>query len=609
LTKINKNYMKHIIKPNVVNGGKAIPIGDNFYLMRGRKHAQGGIDIGANPKTGIEVEDGEVMHLTKKSTKVFSALPIINGNSPADLVMSGENPSAVFDAQEDFKDRNDLNNDGTSKHLALGGQGYIGGKPNEVRAKVLKQDKRLSAYLDKLANDYGIDRITLYQRVAREGLIDSVADYNNKNPKNKVDSVLDFHTVYKDNIPQRLLGLDYIGDHLKRGVTTLNRDIDYEHVLGPNSQNRNTPTIKIKDNNVSDALEIFAADIARAKKEAVGLNPAARREELNQLTNAVYNKGTSRVAEDIAAGRALTRYATPSFITETLNDIDTDRYNEQRLQKSSIIRPDVIVNDNVNMNASFTGEVAQRPYNNMKKYKVGGKSKAALGDDVQLDENGNPIPADNTKFGNFMKSTGVTVGDAIGAGANIIGSLVSSGINTNVLNKMQAPPMPTSRPRFKLKTKININPQLAKMRETVAAYERDIRNNTGSSAVALARLNRVRGLGTQNYNELMANKENIETQLLNQDTTNAQNVATQNVMDRNRYAAELTQFKNSIRDARGENANALTSGLVSSVQDILSRGERRRQYDRNLIAIAAANPNVSPELLRTLGWDRTMIGK
>lgn len=83
--------------------------------MKGRKHEQGGIDIGADPKSGLEVEDGEVMHLSKDGIKVFSAQPILNGQSPAEKVLGGDNPNDVFNAQEEFKNRNKLNDDGTMK--------------------------------------------------------------------------------------------------------------------------------------------------------------------------------------------------------------------------------------------------------------------------------------------------------------------------------------------------------------------------------------------------------------------------------------------------------------------------------------------------------------
>lgn len=102
-------------KPNVVDGGRATNIKGNLYYMSGRKHEAGGIDIGKNPRTGLEVEDGEVVQTSSNGLKVFSAQPILNGNSPAKLVMGGANPAKVFNAQERFKEINGINDDGTKK--------------------------------------------------------------------------------------------------------------------------------------------------------------------------------------------------------------------------------------------------------------------------------------------------------------------------------------------------------------------------------------------------------------------------------------------------------------------------------------------------------------
>lgn len=100
--------------PLIVEGGTAIPIKKDSFLLKGRKHNTGGIIIGKG-KNSIEAEGDEVVQITPKQLKVFSAQPILNGNSPAELVQKGAEPSKVFNAQESFKDRNGLNDDGTKK--------------------------------------------------------------------------------------------------------------------------------------------------------------------------------------------------------------------------------------------------------------------------------------------------------------------------------------------------------------------------------------------------------------------------------------------------------------------------------------------------------------
>jgi hypothetical protein len=119
--------------PNIVRGGNAIPLGNNFYYIKGRKHSSGGVDIGADPKTGLEVEGEEVMKVTPKEVRVYSSVPFLQGNSPAELVMSGANPDVVFNAQEEFKDRNRINDDGSK--YKNGGKIYDASKNYERAAK------------------------------------------------------------------------------------------------------------------------------------------------------------------------------------------------------------------------------------------------------------------------------------------------------------------------------------------------------------------------------------------------------------------------------------------------------------------------------------------
>ena len=121
------------LRPNIVRGGVAIPIPNkkNYYYMKGRKHEQGGIDIGKNPRTGLEVEDGEVMHISPTEVKVFSSVPFLNGESPAEKVMKGNNPNKVFNAQERYKDVNNINDDGTKNNRNRKNKSRYGAKKND----------------------------------------------------------------------------------------------------------------------------------------------------------------------------------------------------------------------------------------------------------------------------------------------------------------------------------------------------------------------------------------------------------------------------------------------------------------------------------------------
>lgn len=137
--------------PLIAEGGTAIPIKKDSFLLKGRKHNTGGIIIGKG-KNSIEAEGDEVVQITPKQLKVFSAQPILNGNSPAELVQKGAEPSKVFNAQESFKDRNGLNDDGTKKKRnmrTITGKKKLGGLS---RKKDYDSDKK--PYPSVKSNDF-----------------------------------------------------------------------------------------------------------------------------------------------------------------------------------------------------------------------------------------------------------------------------------------------------------------------------------------------------------------------------------------------------------------------------------------------------------------------
>lgn len=138
------------VKPNVVAGGSAISLGNNLFYMRGRTHKQGGIDVGKNPRTGIEVENGEVMQITPNNVRVFSAQPIFNGISPANALLMGGNPNSIFNAQELWKQEHRVNDDGTKFKTG----GYTPSK------EIIDYIKKTEAFRDKWYKDgNGIDTI------------------------------------------------------------------------------------------------------------------------------------------------------------------------------------------------------------------------------------------------------------------------------------------------------------------------------------------------------------------------------------------------------------------------------------------------------------------
>lgn len=238
--------------PNVVAGGIAQPLGNNFFYMNGRKHSQGGIDIGPSDKTGIEVEGGEVVETNGNELKVYSAQPIINGASPAQLVMGGANPNKVFKAQEDFKDRNRINDDGTKykeggkiyqapdeykRQIAESGSIIIGGYPTIAgnrNYKFIKDLTKASRIGRTATNFINLGRQKIYDLANK---IDNT--WINQGIKEVYRTTIGKHG---SNLPRTI---DYINknniNENKKAMGGLSRDKDY------GSKKKPYPSVAKKD--------------------------------------------------------------------------------------------------------------------------------------------------------------------------------------------------------------------------------------------------------------------------------------------------------------------------------------------------------------------------
>lgn len=216
------------------------------------------------------------------------------------------------------------------------------------------------------------------------------------------------------------------------------------------------------------------------------------------------------------------------------------------------------------------------------------------------------IPAQGTKYSDGKgegRFKNLTTADWIGLGSNIAGSLASYFTSKRAINKMRGPGQPTLISANKLKTKYNINPQLDRIREDKFEAYRDIDSNTASSRVSLARKQRVRNAAGQAVNELYGNKENIETNLINQDRRNQQSVRQFNAQQYNQYIDRKTAFDNGIREAKVTNINNLFSGINAGIQDMISRYENRKALNNTIGAMRASAPNVDDRIMRDAGVD------
>ena len=904
--------------PNVVAGGIAQPLGNNFFYMNGRKHSQGGIDIGPSDKTGIEVEGGEVVETNGNELKVYSAQPILNGASPAQLVMGGANPNKVFKAQEDFKDRNGINDDGTKakygkeKHVAksdntrvtpimesprnsgikqgdfiyypetyrianntlekvparkevnmtpleqvnpefdilLGGAGVLRGADKATKV-AMALDKNISRTSQK-AITKGRDALGYYSispnirynlsvnngrkalgvkptkllEAPRKQLTSNTSKYkdfvNVLDSDGKVINIPDVLQTNIDNtraflktfnkwntrygyepiplsaaknpkqadklIKDRLLehntfirGVHETGNEeninniLRRnGVepTPENRAKYYASTYAPdtgagragfnssykgegtiyssNSLNTGIGYAKAKHHNEKDGFVVSVrrpikfegnrenwvknADVGKQGLEVIDVKDV-NSEVLKDISNTrnhigKYTKGYSRKSrkfggknmiisingnvknglihspsstgglrdkfavggtrinrhgrtweydEQIGAYVPITnktisrtsaypinksargetivgsdytfrngRWSKNSITNNNVNtntnksNIDNGNrrpqyYAERRLPlfedgagiTSGLVRAGWSHGNNRGISTNNTNIPSLSETKSSGKTPRGGRSKSSQSTQSvptktppiavynrnlpKIEANipttlsvSTSTPAKGTTSSDGKgqgKFKNLTTADWIGLGSNVAGSLASYFASKRAINKMRGPGQPTLISANKLKTKYNINPQLDRIREDKFEAYRDIDSNTASSRVSLARKQRVRNAAGQAANELYGNKENIETNLINQDRRNQQSVRQFNAQQYNQYIDRKAAFDNGIREAKVTNINNLFSGINAGIQDMISRYENRKALNNTIGAMRASAPNVDDRIMRDAGVD------
>lgn len=806
--------------PNVVAGGIAQPLGNNFFYMNGRKHSQGGIDIGPSDKTGIEVEDGEVVETNGNELKVYSAQPILNGVSPAKLVMDGANPNKVFKAQEDFKDKNGINDDGTKakygkeKHVAksdntrvtpimesprnsgikqgdfiyypetyrianntlekvparkevnmtpleqvnpefdilLGGAGVLRGvdKATKVAMALDKNISRTSQKAITKGRDvlgyYSISPNIRYNLSVNNGrkalgvkptklleapkkqLTSNIGKY--KDFVNVLDSdgkVIDIPDVLQTNIDDtraflktfnkwntrygyepiplsaaknpkqadklikdRLLehntfvrGVHEItGDVGKQGLEVIDvKDVNSE-VLKDISNTRNhigkytkgysrksrklggkNMIVNISGNVKNGLIHSPSSTGGLRDKFAVGgtrINRHGRTWEYDEkvgayvpITNRTINRTSAYPINKSARGETIIgsdytfrngRWSKNNTTNTNTNKSNVDNgnrrpqyYAERRLPlfedgagiTSGLVRAGWSHGNDKGISTNNTNIPSLSETKSSGKTPRRGRSKssqpiqsiptktpptAVYNRNLPKVEASIPTtlpvststPAQGTKYSDGKgqgKFKNLTTADWIGLGSNVASSLASYFASKRAINKMRGPGQPTLISANKLKTKYNINPQLDRIREDKFEAYRDIDSNTASSRVSLARKQRVRNAAGQAANELYGNKENIETNLINQDRRNQQNVRQFNAQQYNQYIDRKAAFDNGIREAKVTNINNLFSGINAGIQDMISRYENRKALNNTIGAMRASAPNVDDRIMRDAGVD------
>lgn len=783
--------------PNVVAGGIAQPLGNNFFYMNGRKHSQGGIDIGPSDKTGIEVEGGEVVETNGNELKVYSAQPILNGASPAQLVMGGANPNKVFKAQEDFKDRNRINDDGTkykeggkiyqapdkykrqiaeSGSIIIGGYPTIAGNRNYKFIKDLTKASRIGRTATNLINlgrqkiydlankidntwiNQGIKEVYRTTIGKHGSNIPRTIDYINKNNINENKKAMGGLSRDKDYGSKKkpypsVAKKDFAGGHRSYPIPTKADAVDALRLAGLNGRSdvkakvynkypelrkkgSNGLIVSISGNVKNGLLHSPSSTGGRHDKLIDGgrrTNPDSLKADrlwsdrqinkiryLTDLRNSTRNivvptgykvtdihrtnepgryslavnmpnqdsinvniplrnlpasnipKGEEYIEKLIEADRKLNlksdrsnytrgydgrvyfkswingksgeiNYGTNEFYNQTrsgknaLENARPQYYAERKLPlfddgpaiTSGLVRAGWshgnnknITVDNINIpNLPTTKSKWNTPRRGRNKSSQSVQSSSTKTPPTATYNRNLPtieasIPttlpvstsapakqssqSDGKGQGKFKN---ITTADWIGLSSNIAGGLASYFASKRAINKMRGPGKPTLVSANKLKTKYNINPQLDRIREDKFEAYRDIDSNTASSRVGLARKQRVRNAAGQAVNQLYGEKENIETNLINQDRRNQQSVRQFNAQQYNQYIDRKTAFDNGIREAKVTNINNLFSGINAGIQDMISRYENRKALNNTIGAMRASAPNVDDRIMRDAGVD------
>lgn len=722
--------------PNVVAGGIAQPLGNNFFYMNGRKHSQGGIDIGPSDKTGIEVEGGEVVETNGNELKVYSAQPILNGVSPAKLVMGGANPNKVFKAQEDFKDRNRINDDGTkykeggkiyqapdeykrqiaeSGSIIIGGYPTIAGNRNYKFIKGLTKASRIGRTATNFINlgrqkiydlankidntwiNQGIKEVYRTTIGKHGSNLPRTIDYINKNNINENKKAMGGLSRDKDYGSKKkpypsVAKKDFAGGHRSYPIPTKADAVDALRLAGLHGRSdvkakvyNKYPELRKKGNvglvvsingNVKNGLIHSPSSTGGLRdKFAVGgnrINRHGRTWEYDEqigayvpITNRTISRTSAYPINKSARGETIVgsdytfrngRWSKNSIINNNVNNntnksnIDNGNrrpqyYAERRLPlfedgagiTSGLVRAGWSHGNDKGISTNNTNIPSLSETKSSGKTPRGGRSKsnqstqsvptktiptavynrnlpkveASIPTTLPVSTN---IPAKGTTSFDGKgqgKFKNLTTADWIGLGSNIAGSLASYFASRRAINKMRGPSQPTLISANKLKTKYNINPQLDRIREDKFEAYRDIDSNTASSRVSLARKQRVRNAAGQAVNELYGNKENIETNLINQDRRNQQSVRQFNAQQYNQYIDRKTAFDNGIREAKVTNINNLFSGINAGIQDMINRYENRKALNNTIGAMRASAPNVDDRIMQDAGvnYDEFIIRK
>ena len=589
-----------MIYPKIVRGGNAIPIGDNLFLMKGRKHKNGGIDIGKD----LEVEGGEVMQTSPNEIKVFSAQKFLGGESPAELILSGANPDRVFAAQEQYKDAHGINDDGTKKKSKGGNvvnwiKNILGINSDNTKSpvkgnniinfdnlKLTNGRAYNSQYLSEIYNGLIKRGLNQNQAITVVGTIaeESGGDVFAKSDDKKYTGLLQwedrrYKVKYPEDRDKELNSqLDYIADTLKNAQQRKDNGFNDDWTDGGEGSGYNSWKDAYKDFN--DSTNVY---------------------NMTRGLNTGYVRPTGGIKGNTGSIKNRMNAAKQIFENNGITDL---KYEPDKKQYGGMT--------NKENNANILGYVPS----------TGKRKKASMGKDLVIyldgtshyttdnDYDESKVDWNKTDIyqGQRRLKTDYWLTTGLGAlgrtAAGVTGAIINNATNRKYLgqmeglvNKMKAYQIPLT----KLKTRYNINPQLAEIENALRIGKNDIDANTASSQVALARKRAATLNATLEKNKLHGQKENIGTELINKDRLQQAQTIAENIRNTQNVENQKLQMLADVVDKRAENASATTQNIVGSVVGGIDTILNGANAYTQMLAGMAKSPNGANAIYGNIG--------
>ena len=702
----------------ITDGGNATKIGNDTYLLRGGSHEQTnetgqtgiGINVGGNE---IEAEGGEVAQKKNGALRIFSAQPILdNGMSPAQVVMSGANKDRVFNAQQQFKRRNHLSDDGgkakhpypsvSSKDFAGGGRSYpiptkadavdalrlagLHGR-SDVKAKVysLYPELRPKARIGGSwkAPVYNTNNYRVSNRMRRQIATWEGSDFAGQNRKFKGDAI-----GAKERELRRIMGrtYNYLNDNQRDSLNSIyyNSRVDtFKNAFGKWFRNLNSAVDRGDERAFNNSLAGIRQSMTiganrkgmsgLAKRRAWERNwfgnpiPIVSNETkaiLNQQAEAKMVQPTDNtrvviqpeyieVPAPVGHGVVPVDNPDPNLLQGNIKDNLINMGNKFRLgqrcggstrmrkalggesrpvkgMRRKLAWGDVTYPYRRNNNFDYWDIIDQEqkandkggisPWTTSNKYDVKvpyviTKSTPTIPYTSQVSTPTSGVSENKTIPTYTGNKSGMIIRDAdwYGLGADLVssigGSILGLGAYKNLDFDYNLPNFVEESP-VALNTTYHNEAQKSNVERNRLNSRNSILRNTMSGSTAVGRMQGVDTNALYQLNQLADEKTNKETELMNQNLLNEQQVRARNAAARNQYYNTVAsiknaaiQAKNEAELAKGQILSGSLQGIGNSFQNFISQGRQNYDDTQAMLMGVAASDYATPSRLLELGVD------